>query len=314
MDVFLVFFLTLLFLFILSYLQKLPVFVNLLLAAIFFGLLAGAGLDSTLLWVSSGMGSMVIGFGTAILSGIVIVQLLSDQGLLDVMVRGIRAKIKNIRAGSGIAAFILSVAVTCPVVTYAMLSPVLKRLEPEKIRANVLLYVTATSAIISYILIFPTPFTQPLASAFAPDVSGNVWNIATIPIALCLLFVVIAVSGRWSRTRFGKTGHADESGNVIRADRDSTGDPVIPLSRHLKAWAPFIAIVISIAAGLFLFGLSHVAILQFIPLTGLVVALLLCPHEIRMNSFSSGLKTAGPVIFDICAAGAIGTVVVKSGL
>jgi GntP family gluconate:H+ symporter len=323
MDVFFVFFLTLLFLFILGYLRKLPIFVDLILGALFFGLLAGAGLDSTLLWVASGMGSMFAGFAIAILSGIVIVRLLSDQGLLDVMVRGIHAKVKNTRASSGILSFILSVPITCPVVTYAMLSPVLKRLDPEKVRANMLLYVAATCAIISYIVIFPTPFTQPLASAFAPDSSWGGFNLVTIPIALILLFLVIAVAGFWSRSSAGKSGQeadatgpsaAPVSGGTSGEPGGSAGEPVIPLSRHLNAWAPFIAMAVSIPAGLFILGLSHVAILQFIMLAGLLVALLLCPQDIRMNSFSSGLKTAGPVIFDICAAGAIGTVVVKSGL
>jgi len=323
MDVFFVFFLTLLFLFILGYLRKLPVFVVLILGAIFFGLLAGAGLDSTLLWMASGMGSIFTGFAIAILSGIVIVRLLFDQGLLDVMARGIHARVKNTRASSGILAFILSVPITCPVVTYAMLSPVLKRLEPEKARANMLLYVAATCAIVSYIVIFPTPFTQPLASTFAPDISWGVLDLITIPIALCLLFLVIAVAGWWSRSSFRKSGQEAEATGLSAAPtlsgtsgeaHGSAGEPVIPLSRHLKAWAPFIAIIVSIPVGHFILGLSHGAILQFIMLVGLLVALLLAPQEIRMSGFSSGVKTAGLVIVDICAAGAIGTVVVRSGL
>jgi len=57
-----VFFLTLLVLFIPGYLRKLPVIVVLIPDAIFFRLLAGTGLDATLLRWVSGMGSMFTGF------------------------------------------------------------------------------------------------------------------------------------------------------------------------------------------------------------------------------------------------------------
>jgi GntP family gluconate:H+ symporter len=317
MDAFLVFFLTLLFLFILGYLRILPLFVVLLLGAIFFGLLAGAGLDSTLQWVAIGMGSIFSAFAIAILSGIVIVRLLSDQGLLDVMVAGIHAKVKNTRASSGIISFILSVPITCPVVTYAMLAPVLKRLEAEKVRAAVLLYVASTCGIVSYILIFPTPFTQPLVSGFAPTLFGGVFDLVTIPVALCILALVIVLSFWWhpaGRSRQEETIPLAGATFPAPGEGGSEGDRPIPLSLNLKAWAPFIAIVVAIPVGHFILGLSHTAILQFIMLIGLLVALLLTPQKIRMSSFSSGMKTAGLVIFDICAAGAIGTVVVKSGL
>ncbi|MFA5331076.1 MAG: GntP family permease [Methanoregula sp.] len=323
MEAFLVFFLTLLFIFVLGYLRKLPLFVILILGGIFCGLLAGAGPDSTFLWVASGMGSMFAGFAIAILSGVAIVRLLADQELLDVMIEGIRSKVRNTLASSGILAFVLAVPITCPVVTYAMLSPVLKRLEPEKVRANMLLYAAATCGIVSYILVFPTPVTQPLVTAFAPNAFGGVFDLVTIPVAVCLLVFVLLLWS-WRGRSYRKTLPADPSpasGVVAGPDTAGPGEyptdasgQAIPLSRHLKAWAPFIAIVASIPVGHFLLGLSHVAILQFIMLVGLVVALFLAPQEIRITSFSAGVKTAGMVLFDICAAGAIGTVMVKSGL
>lgn len=305
MEAFLVFFLTLLFLFILGYTRKLPLFVTLLLGGIFFGLLAGAGPDATLQWLASGLGTMFGAFAIAILSGIVIVRLLSDQGLIAVMAAGIQAKIKNARASSGILSFILAVPITCPVVTYAMLSPALKKIEPDPDRSKVMLYVAAVCGIVSYILIFPTPVTQPLVAAFAPQTFGGSFDLVTIPLALCLLCVVIAAAGRWIPDH--RTG----------AEPPATctpGQTSVPLSLHLRAWAPFIAIVAAIPVGHFVLGLSHAAILQFIMLVGLLVALVLAPPKIRFEGFAGGITTAGMVVFDICAAGAIGTVMVKSGL
>jgi gluconate:H+ symporter, GntP family len=307
MDAFLVFFATLLLIFILGYTRKLPLFVTLLLGGLFFGLLAGAGPDATLQWLASGLGTMFGAFAIAILSGIVIVRLLSDQGLIEVMADGIHAKIKNARASSGILAFILAVPITCPVVTYAMLSPALKKIEPDPDRSKVLLYVAAVSGIVSYILVFPTPVTQPLVAAFAPQTFGGSFDFVTVPLALCLLCIVIAAAGRWIPGR--------EIGTESQvAAPDGTKDAPIPLSLHLRAWAPFIAILAAIPAGHFVLGLSHAAILQFIMLTGLLVALILAPPKIRFEGFAGGITTAGTVVFDICAAGAIGTVMVKSGL
>jgi len=314
MDAFLVLILTLAFLFLLGYTRRLPLFVVLLLGAVFFGLLAGAGPDSTLLWMATGMGSMFTGFAIAILSGIVIVQLLADQGLLDVLVGGIRAKFRHTRAGAGLAAFVLAVPVTCPVVTCAILSPVLKHLDPERARANLLVYVAAACAIVSYIVILPTPFTQPLAAAFSPALSPGAVDLVTIPVALFLLVLVVVVSGRWPRLSARRGGsETTAAAQKTTVPDGSAGGPAIPWSLHLRAWAPFIAILAALAAALLLLGLSHVAILQFITLTGLIVALLLAPRETRMRSFAAGIATAAPVILDVCAAGAIGTVVVKSG-
>lgn len=315
MDAFLVLILTLAFLFLVGYTRRLPLFVVLLLGALFFGLLAGAGPDPTLLWMATGMGSMFTGFAIAILSGIVIVQLLADQGLLNVLVGGIRAKFRHTRAGAGLAAFVLAVPVTCPVVTCAILSPVFKHLDPERARANLLVYVAAACAIVSYIVILPTPFTQPLVAAFSPALSLGAVDLVTIPVALFLLILVVVVSGWWPRLFPGRSG----SGSPAAVPQGTTvtswpaDGEAIPWSTHLRAWAPFIAILAALAAALFVLGLSHVAILQFITLAGLIVALLLAPRETRMRSFAAGITTAAPVILDVCAAGAIGTVVVKSG-
>lgn len=304
MDVLLVFVLTLIFIFILAFLRRIPVFVVLLSGAILFGLLAGAGLDQTLRWTVDGMGKVFAGFAIIVLSGIVIVRLLADQGLLDVMIRGIQRRIKNPRVSSGILGYILAVPIICPIATYWVLAPVLKNLEPEKVKANALLYMTALGGIISYVLVFPTPATQPLFATFSGGYSAAAFDALTIPLSFCILIVLLAVSGWWYLSRSGsvpkKTAWAADAGSprAGEAGQDSW-------NLQIRASAPFIAILAAIPVGLLLFGLSHVGIMQFIMLAGLVTALALAPREIRISGFSEGAKTAGLVLFDICAAGAI---------
>lgn len=313
MDVMLVFVLTIAFIFLLAFLRRIPVFMVLLSGAILFGILAGAGLDQTLKWTIDGMGKVFAGFAIIVLSGIVIVRLLADQGLIDVMIRGIQRRIKNPRVSSGILGYILAVPITCPIATYWVLAPVLKNIEPEKVKANALLYVAALGGIISYVMIFPTPATQPLFATFSGGYSAAAFDALTIPLSFCILIILLAVSGWWYLSRRGvapqKTAAEGHKGSTRAEEnrRDSR-------NTQLRAWAPFIAILAAIPVGLFLIGLTHVGIMQFIMLAGLVTALALAPREIRLAGFSEGAKTAGFVLFDICAAGAIGAVMVQSGL
>jgi GntP family gluconate:H+ symporter len=95
-----------------------------------------------------------------------------------------------------------------------------------------------------------------------------------------------------------------------RATAISAGpqDPV-----HWRAWAPFLAIVASIPVALFILNLSHMSMINFIMLTGAVTALALAPQTARLQGLSGGARHAGIIIFDICGAGALGFVIVKSG-
>jgi GntP family gluconate:H+ symporter len=258
------------------------------------------------------MGKIFSGFAVIVLSGIVIIRLLSDQDLLGVMVRGIHHRIKSTRISAGILGYILAVPITCPVATYWVLAPVLKNLEPENVRANALLYMAALGSITSYILVFPTPATQPLIVAFSAGFPAASFDLVTIPLSFCLLVLLLAVSGWWYLSRTGagaQKNNPEGDGGTIRSPAAGGSS----LTMQLRAWAPFIAILAAIPTG-FLLGLSHVSIIQFIMLAGLLTALALAPREIRLSGFTEGAKTAGLVLFDICAAGGIGSVMVQSGL
>jgi GntP family gluconate:H+ symporter len=82
---------------------------------------------------------------------------------------------------------------------------------------------------------------------------------------------------------------------------------------HWRAWAPFIAILATIPVALLLLHLSQVSMINTIMLVGAVTAIALAPQEIRTQGLSQGAKHAGLIIFDICGAGALGFVIVKSG-
>jgi GntP family gluconate:H+ symporter len=89
--------------------------------------------------------------------------------------------------------------------------------------------------------------------------------------------------------------------------------PVPRQGIHWRAWAPFLAILIAIPIAIFLLHLSHASMINFIMLVGAVTAIALAPSAARAPGLSQGAKHAGLIIFDICGAGALGFVIVKSG-
>jgi len=97
----------------------------------------------------------------------------------------------------------------------------------------------------------------------------------------------------------------------------SSPETVIPKTTpahfHWRAWSPFIAIVVSVPVSLFILNLSHMSMINFIMLVGAVTALVLAPQDVRSSGLLQGARHAGIIIFDICGAGALGFVIVKSG-
>ena len=327
MDPIAVLIITLVFITVLALSRKVPIFLILFSGAVLMGLLAGAGYEQVINWTIKGMGSTFTGFAVVILSGIVIVRLLYDQGLLDIIISGLSFGTKDRGINAGILGYILAIPTTCCMTTYMMLAPAMKKEGDINPKSNRPLYLLAVGSIISYVLIFPTPVTMPILTSLAPDYSIFNLDAITIPISLGVL-VIIMLLFRFLYRSTKETGEekggdngankVGDTGGDINAEPVESAEPVktekISLNLKLRAWAPFIAMIVTMLAGFFIFHLSHVIIMQTIMLAGLITALALAPSDIRMKSFSDGAKFAGLILFDLCAAGAVGRVIRESGL
>jgi len=82
---------------------------------------------------------------------------------------------------------------------------------------------------------------------------------------------------------------------------------------HWKAWAPFLAILAAIPLFSIVFPLSHESMIQCIMLAGLLVCMALATPAERIAGLLQGTRHAGIIMFDICGAGAFGSVIVASG-
>ncbi|ADN35865.1 Citrate transporter [Methanolacinia petrolearia DSM 11571] len=297
---------TLAYITILAFSRKVPTFLFLFTGAVVMGLLAGFGFEQVLTWAIEGMGNIFSSFAVIILSGIVIVRLLSDQGLLDIIISGLRFDIKDRGVNAGIIGYILSIPTTCCITTYLMIAPAMKKPGDKTPGSNRPLYLVAVGSIISYVLIFPTPATIPLLTGLAPDYPVFNFDAITIPLSFAILVIILLLSGFLYRKTKRET--------VESVPPEILPEEKIPANIKIRAWAPFIVMFVAIPVGLFLLQLSHLILTQFIMLAGMITALALAPPDIRMKSFSKGAKFAGLILFDFCSAGAVGKVIVGSGI
>lgn len=191
-----------------------------------------------------------------------------------------------------------------------MLNPILENLEEDKVKKNVLLYLVAVGGIISYALVYPTPVIIPLFVAFSGGMSPFLFDAISIPVSLFILAGIILYF------KFVHPGriNTENAESVDRASEKENGDIIIQNQGiHWRAWAPFIAILIAIPVALLVLKMSQLSMINFIMLIGAVTAIAFASHEIRASGLSQGAKHAGLIIFDICGAGALGFVIVKSG-
>ncbi|MFH0968355.1 MAG: GntP family permease [Methanobacteriota archaeon] len=310
MDPLIAFVITLVLITIVSIWYRISPFFTLIGGAILFGLLAGMTPDATMQGIIAGIGKVFSAFGIIILCGAVIAKLLQEQHHTEDIVADIRRYVKNPPVVAGVSGYLLSVPITCCITSYIMLNPILNSLEKDTKKRNVLLYLAAVGGIISYALVYPTPVVIPLYNAFSGGISPVLFDAISIPLSLLVLGGILL---------YFRFVYPDVT--IPPKIVSQTITPEIPVFKtsvlyegiHWRAWAPFIAILISIPVALLLLNLSQVSMINFIMLVGAVTAIALAPSTVRAPGLSQGAKHAGLIIFDICGAGALGFVIVKSG-
>ncbi len=311
MDLLPAFVITLALITLVSVRYRISPFFTLIGGSVLFGLLAGLTLDATMLGIVAGIGKVFSAFGIIILCGAVIAKLLQEQHQTEEIVADIRQRVKNPPVISGLSGYILAVPITCCITAYIMLNPILDSLEKDPQKRTILLYLAAVGSIISYALVYPTPVVIPLFDAFSGGMSPLFYNAISIPISLAALGGILLFFQWWSPAEPAEGSTQVPAGTGWEPSGipgEGTGGKV-----HWRAWAPFIAILVSIPIAFFIFGLSHVSMINIIMLVGAVTALALAPQQVRLQGVSQGARHAGMIIFDICGAGALGFVIVQSG-
>lgn len=338
-DALLLFLITLVLITCVSLLLRAPPFFTLIGAAVFYGLLSGMNLDSVFQAIIGGLGRVFGIFAIIILCGAVIARTLQEQGLIEGLVADIRGRTRNPHTLSGLAGYLFALPTTCCITAFVMLSPVLERLGRNASENKRLLYLAAVGSVLSYTLVYPTPVTIPLFTALGTGVSPLVFDLLAIPLSLLLLAGIILTARARSCGTIGEeeTGEERMGGMVSHTEENkgfataracgTMGEEENEEARirgtgsheednkgfHWHAWAPFLVIVCAIPAGILLLSLPHASLIQFIMLAGAAAAIALAPHAARMAGIHQGTKHAGMIMFDICGAGALGSVIVQAG-
>lgn len=274
---------------------RVPPFFALVGGALLFGLLAGLGIDRTVGEIVAGVGRVFSAFGIIILSGAVIGKVLEAEGGIEGIAADVRRYVRDPVAASGLLGYLLAVPLTCCITAFVLLVPILEALEREGRRRNGLLYLAALGSVASYALVYPTPVVIPLVEAFDAEGSLLLYDAVAIPLSLLIVLLLVLVA----RRRLGPAPAAPAPG----------GEEVL----HLRAWAPFAVILAAAGVGLYA-GLSHTTLINLVMLAGAAAALALATPDRRHPAVLAGSKHAGVIIFDLVGAGAIGSVIVASGI
>lgn len=274
---------------------RVPPFFALVGGALLFGLLAGLGIDRTVGEIVAGVGRVFSAFGIIIFSGAVIGKVLEAEGGIEGIAADVRRYVRDPVAASGLLGYLLAVPLTCCITAFVLLVPILEALEREGRRRNGLLYLAALGSVASYALVYPTPVVIPLVEAFDAEGSLLLYDAVAIPLSLLIVLLLVLVA----RRRLGPAPAAPAPG----------GEEVL----HLRAWAPFAVILAAAGVGLYA-GLSHTTLINLVMLAGAAAALALATPDRRHPAVLAGSKHAGVIIFDLVGAGAIGSVIVASGI
>ncbi len=306
---------------------KVPPFFTLVGGAIAFGLAVGSSPDTVFQQVAMGCAAIFNSLGIPILAGSVIAKYLVEEGLIQGLIDDVKRVLRKPPTLSAVAGYIIAIPSTCPITAYMVLTPVLERLTGNQEKRNTLLYLVALGSAVGIAYVYPTPVTFSLFDSFGHRLSPFTYDLLIIPLSLLLLVPFIIIVKR----SFSWEEEPEFSGVISREPEDTVIHPLVPGQEpvepagypaneetehdtaprrlHLKAWAPFIVIFAGIPFGLFVMGLSHMSLLQFIMFAGMVTSVLIAVPERRWTGFVLGAKHAGVIIFDICGAGALGYVI-----
>jgi GntP family gluconate:H+ symporter len=272
---------------------RLGPFLSLVISAILYGLFVGMGAE-LMGYVVSGLGRIFSSLVIVVFAGAVIAEYLRKTGAIDRIVADLLLVTRKGLLVSGLAGYLISLPVMCSITAYMILEPVVSGLGMQTAGSSRrFLFMTAACSVISFNLIYPSPFMASLTGSL----NVKPYDLLTLCIPISLLLFVLA---------YFYMLHLPSEG------RRPAERPVINISRF-RAWFPLI-----LPMGLILLGgIWEKA--EFIGNTSvsLLVGALLClvlAREKMQEIIHTASRRSGVIMLDLCGAGAFGYVVAQSGL
>ena len=273
---------------------RLPAFLLLIGAALFYGFITGMTPERILTASTSGGGAVFATLGIVIYAGAVIAAVLQEGGFLSRIVHDLERFSSRPSYIAGIGGYLITVPMMCCVTAFIVLAPITSCMSGETRIRSRLLYLTAFGSVLAFVLIYPAPVMLGMVESITPDL-GSPYRLDLLTIPLSLLILGLACA--------------------IQKLPSSTAPAMCPpqeLPSFFRSWAPFLAILLLILLGLTLPPLHPLGNVNLALLGGVAVALAIISSGVRTTAIATGTKRAGVIIFDLCGAGAFGGVIAAS--
>jgi GntP family gluconate:H+ symporter len=296
METLLYFALVILFITVLTARYQITPFFTLVCAAVIYGFLAGLSGEMIPL-ITGGMGKIFSLLGIPIFSGAVIAQVLRQNGYLEQIVSDLRAVVNRPAPATGIAGYLLSIPMMCCITPFVVLSPLVAHLDEDRRTTTLLLSITAFGTVISFVLLYPLPVVYSVVTTLGlQDFPVAGYTAVAVPLSLFLLATGILLLGRGGRGRA-----AGEDRSMPAQEKPGW-----------KAWAPVLVPILLIALGALVTPLRLVGNVNIALLAGATTGLVMVSPAGRIGVLEKGTKNAGIILFDLCGAGALGSVIAAS--
>jgi GntP family gluconate:H+ symporter len=298
MDVLIVFLIVIVLISIISARNLLSPFLTLIGGALIFGILTGLGTEVPFL-IAEGAGAVFALLGIPIYCGALIAQIMRGCGYIEQVTEDLTRLLHRPATVSGIAGYLLSIPFMCCITTFVILTPVIEHLNQTCKHGKDLYYIAAYGSVLSFVLLYPLPVSYAIITTLAfPEFDVVQYLAVVLPVSAVLLGLLLIQSPGGK----GKTGAAEARSRGV--------DPAM----RMKAWAPILVPLLILMAGS-LIPFAHVfSSISIALLAGAAVALLLADHSGRLRAFDKGTRNAGIIMFDLCGAGALGSVIAASPL
>jgi len=271
---------------------RLPPFLVLTGAALFYGIFSGMQ-QNAIAMATQGAGRVFALLAIPIFSGSLIALVIRQENFAQRIVSDMQKISARPTLTSGIAGYLLSIPLMCCLTAYVVMVPLVENLKVNSEIRKKCYYATAIGSTLSFVLLYPLPVIYSITRSLNFNVDAG-FNLAAITISVILfIFGYLLISKRGEH-------------------KDTWKERELSANESPIGWVPLILPIVFLAIGHFLPGASLLADINLAIILAASFSLLLVKKENLDIVFEKGTRNAGMILLDLCGAGALGGVIAAS--
>ena len=271
---------------------RLPPFLVLTGAALFYGIFSGMQ-QNAISMATQGAGRVFALLAIPIFSGSLIALVIRQENFAQRIVSDMQKISSRPTLTSAIAGYLLSIPLMCCLTAYVVMIPLVENLKVNSEIRKKCYYATAIASTLSFVLLYPLPVIYSITRNLNFNVDAG-FNLAAITISIILfIFGYLLIAKRGSH-------------------KDTWEERKLSAKKSPIGWIPLILPIFFLTIGHFLPGASLLADINLAIILAASVSLLLVKKENLDIVFEKGTRNAGIILLDLCGAGALGGVIAAS--